>query len=282
MTISVGTFLAAVSQNAARVTSYRHGQDGSSGACDCIGLIIGALRLAGVSYGNLHGSNWFIRNECDACTRIGSVSELQPGYIIFKAFESGESGWDLPDRYAKAADQRDYYHVGVVVSVNPLEIWHCTSRNGKGGVYIDTSLGKWRYAALASAVDYGRHDDTAPEKGEIPMQQATVRSENGKGANLRAKRDTGAALVDRIPEGSAVTVTATEGDWSAVTWQGKKGYVMTKFLSASGEAAESGAADTSAQAYVRTLTADEYNRLGEIADQMEKDLAFLRSIVGVG
>ena len=163
-----------------------------------------------------------------------------------------------------------------------MEIWHCTSRSGKGGIYIDTSLGKWRYATLASAVDYGRYDDITLEKGEIPMQQATVRSENGKGANLRAKRDTGAALLDRIPEGSNVTITASEGAWSAVTWNGRKGYVMTKFLSTSGEAAGSGADGTSAQAYVRTLTADEYDRLGKMADQMEKDVAFIRSIVGVG
>ena len=34
----------------------------------------------------------------------------------------GQAGYALPERYKKGPDQRDYYHVGVVTAVEPLEI----------------------------------------------------------------------------------------------------------------------------------------------------------------
>lgn len=288
MPISVTAFLDAVSRNRQRVSSYRHGQDGSSGACDCIGLIIGAFRLAGVSYNGMHGSNWFIRNEVTAYRRISSVNDLAPGDIIFKAYEKGASGWQLPERYWKGSDLRDYYHVGVVVSVSPLAIWHCTSRGGVGGVYVDNKLGKWSYHARAKAIDYQAAELPPQERTEEKMVTMRVYSDNGKGANMRAKQSTSSSLLDRIPENAEVTVLDTSGDWSRVTYAGRTGYVMSKFLIKPDDPSETGIPDVSdglndpVQSYVRTLTPDEYNRLGEIADRMEKDAAFLRTIVGVG
>lgn len=41
-------FVAWINRNAARVTHYEKGGDGSGdGGCDCIGLIIGAWRMSG-------------------------------------------------------------------------------------------------------------------------------------------------------------------------------------------------------------------------------------------
>jgi len=46
MQITAAQFLSAIQQNVQRVKEYSLGCDGSGGKCDCIGLIIGALRLA--------------------------------------------------------------------------------------------------------------------------------------------------------------------------------------------------------------------------------------------
>lgn len=294
MAIGVSVFLAKVAENTDRIHAYHLGHDGSDGQCDCIGLIIGAIRLAGISYNHLHGSNYFIRNEVSSYGKCSKASDLTPGEIVFKAFEKGQSGWALPERYWKDSDQRDYYHVGVVVSVSPLQIWHCTSRGGKGGVYIDTKLGQWKFHARCKVVDYGS-DATEQKKEGNEKTMATERmvySENGKGANMRAKKDTKSSLLDRVPEGATVTVLEDEGEWSKITYSGKNGthtgYVMSKYLITPNDSAETGIPDVSdgqadpPQAYVRTLTPEEYDKLGEYADQLEKAAAFIRTIVGVG
>lgn len=56
--IPLSKFLSCVRENAARVREYESGGDGSNGKCDCIGLIIGALALAGFRWPGIHGSNW--------------------------------------------------------------------------------------------------------------------------------------------------------------------------------------------------------------------------------
>lgn len=85
--ISTDAFLAAVQDNAARVQAYEHGHDGSDGLCDCVGLIIGALRLAGIKYSGTHGSNYLKgditssregdqMDVCDICRLIGDEWEM--------------------------------------------------------------------------------------------------------------------------------------------------------------------------------------------------------------
>lgn len=123
---------------------YELGGDGSDGTCDCVGLCIGALRRGGVKYKNLHGTNWAARNEAVELWKIDRVSDLRVGDTVLKAYEPGDANWNLPARYANDPDQRDYYHAGVVVSVNPLRIVHMTSPTAK----TDTTLGKWRFAFL--------------------------------------------------------------------------------------------------------------------------------------
>ena len=45
--MNTADFVALVERNAACVTVYKNGGDGSGEKCDCIGLIIGAARLGG-------------------------------------------------------------------------------------------------------------------------------------------------------------------------------------------------------------------------------------------
>lgn len=61
--ISFNTFLDCVQKNINRVNEYRLGMDGRNGQCDCIGLIIGAVRLAGEEWKWTHGSNYSARHR---------------------------------------------------------------------------------------------------------------------------------------------------------------------------------------------------------------------------
>lgn len=137
-------FVAAVLENVQRVTQYKLGGDGSKrGECDCIGLIIGAVRLMGKTWDGIHGSNYAARYKTANFALIPGANALAVGNIVYKARGPRESNYDLPARYSDHADQNDYYHAGVVTSINPLEITHCTST--PGGIKRDSSLGKWKY-----------------------------------------------------------------------------------------------------------------------------------------
>ena len=117
-------FLDGVQKNAARVKDYVTGHDGSDGGCDCVGLIIGVVRLCGTKYTEIHGSNWYARHWTSKLHEIVTPGDLQLGDLVYKGREIWDDNYDLPARYANDPDQTDYCHIGVVTGVNPLEITH--------------------------------------------------------------------------------------------------------------------------------------------------------------
>ena len=146
LAVSLSDFMEKVEEIAAENPRYRKGGSGKDGTCDCIGLIIGAIRRAGGSWPGLHGSNYAARSETENLREIRTAGDLQPGELVYKAYEPGERGYDLPARYRKGGsaytgDLRDYYHVGVVLSAAPLRILHMTDP----GPRTDTGLGQWSW-----------------------------------------------------------------------------------------------------------------------------------------
>lgn len=156
--ITLIKFLAGLNAIIDSQPSYKLGQDGRSGLCDCIGLIIGAIRRAGGEWRGTHGSNYAARNEMQT---LESSPCLEIGTVMYKYYAPGEAGWNLPAAYANHPDQNDYYHVGVVLSVSPLKIAHCTSWSGGSGIKIDTVIGKWRRGGRLKKVGYA--DAPEPE-----------------------------------------------------------------------------------------------------------------------
>ncbi len=154
MGIALSDFLARVEEIAGEKPTYRKGGSGKDGTCDCIGLVIGAVRRAGGTWSGLHGSNYAARSETVLPARIRSASDLKTGELVYKQYAPGEKGYDLPDRYRKGGsaytgDLRDYFHVGVVMSASPLRILHVTGP----GVQTDACLGSWSYHGWCARVD---------------------------------------------------------------------------------------------------------------------------------
>ena len=131
---------------------------------DCIGLIMGAIRAAGGSWPGLHGSNYAARNETASLSDISSVSALKPGELVYKVRSPGGSGYALPDRYKSGSDLRDYYHVGVVLSVSPLRIRHMSTP----GMLIDTKLGNWRRHGWCKRI--ALPEEAAGKSGTAPAE----------------------------------------------------------------------------------------------------------------
>ena len=228
--VTMRSFMRGVDAITEEKPTYRLGHDGSDGTCDCIGLIIGAIRRAGGKWTGTHGSNWAARNAMDTLHAVTGPGDLKVGQAVFKAAEPGQSGYNLPDRYKGDADTRDYYHVGVVRSVSPLEIVHCTGP----GIVRDKKMGKWSYAGWLRMVS--RVNDEGEATG---MQTAVVIAESGSTVNLR--KTPHGALEDRVPVGSTAQVLDTMDGWARIVTNGKTGWMDLKFL----RMQESGEPDTS-------------------------------------
>lgn len=223
--IPLNDFLSCVQKNVARIAHYENAGDGSgNGGCDCIGLIIGALRLAGFRWPGVHGSNWAARNAMDGLSYINNASECFLGEIVFKAREPGESGYNLPSAYDNSPDRRDYYHVGVVTNVSPLCITHCTGV--EGGIKRDNALGKWHWGGRLKYLNYDSEE-------EQPMEayNARVLSEDGNPVKMRKSPSANSKILVKVPYGAIVKVVGTvDGAWSAIEYEGQPGYMMSKFL----------------------------------------------------
>lgn len=227
--IDVRDFLAKVEEIAGEEPGYQHGHSGDDQLCDCIGLIIGAIRRAGGQWHGTHGSNYAARREVRELRRITRAADLTAGDLVFKAYEPSDKGYSLPGRYREGGssytgDLRDYYHVGVVLSVRPLRIRHMTTPRPK----MDTSLGKWGWYGWPRMVAGQTEIEEEIPVGNLVQYQAKV---IGDGMlNMRKEPDARAARIMQLPVGTVVDVCEEDGDWRKITYAGKTGYVMGRYL----------------------------------------------------
>lgn len=240
MSATLSAFLSAVDAIAAEQPTYRLGGKAEDGTCDCIGLVIGAIHRAGGSWPGIHGSNWAARNAMAWLLPFVDAGDLTVGEIVFKARSPGESGYALPDRYAADPDRADYYHVGLVRSISPLRIIHCTTP----GIVTDTSVGKWRYHGGLSMLEEG-------EDSMSQTQTAILVAERGSTVNLR--REPNGALADRLPVGSTVTVIGQQEGWVQVRHGEQSGWIMAQFVRMDGEDAPADSDDAVSVTLPRSL-----------------------------
>lgn len=209
-------FLKWVAANTLRVREYRSGGDGSGGGCDCVGLVIGAWRLAGKAWPWTHGSNYAARHRT---RHLAAGMALKPGDLVYKARPPGSAGYSLPDTYRDDPDRNDYYHIGIVTAVDPLTITHCTSV--PGGIKEDHGRGEWKYSGQLDLL----------EDEEIIMSTKFVYAATGKTVNMRAGAKLTAGLIRAVPIGSTAEVLGTTSTgWSAIEYNGQRGYMLSRFL----------------------------------------------------
>ena len=220
-------FVVAVENAADEIREYLWGASGENGKCDCVGLIMDALEKCGMKWPGVHGTNWAERHAMKSRGPITGPGELFPGEVLYKYREPGMAKWKLPDDYKNDPDQRDYYHVGVVTSVEPLVITHCT--DVPGGIKRDTDLGTWRWGGELKYVDYEGGMDM-----EVPYQ-ARVWAPNMYPVKMRKEPKANADVIRKIDQGETVEVmgeigTDEDGVWGFIRYNSEPGYMMKKFL----------------------------------------------------
>lgn len=233
--VTIQQFLNKVDEIKRSNPKRREPGDGSDGYCDCIGLIIGAIRRCGLKWTGIHGSNWAARKESVKLRSIKSISELELGDVVLKGCKPGDSRYALPARYKTGGsyyngDLTDYYHAGVVTSISPFQITHMSSK-----MTVDTKLGKWNYAMRAKPlVNAGAYDGGSPAPTPSPTPstgtQAKVTAPSGGTVNMRRTPSIKGALITRIPLGTIVNIIEPGEEWCKINYGSKTGYMMAKFL----------------------------------------------------
>lgn len=232
--MTIENFLAAIEEIKSLNPKYKLGHDGDDGYCDCVGMVIGAARRCGKTWSGIHGSNWAVRHYTANLHEVFSDSDLKLGDLVYKAREPGDEYYDLPSRYDDDDDKKDYYHIGVVTQVNPLQITHCTKSGLIDGITVDKKRGKWEWAGTLTLID--------GEDEVIEMAQtATVVAKSGSNVNMRKTPAKTGLLVDRVPVGATVTVNSNNGEWAQIVYNGQTGYMMSEFLATGDVSVDTGA-----------------------------------------
>lgn len=210
--------------------------------CDCIGMDKYSFRENGVKFSTT-GTNWSMRNQVENVRVLTSAKDLKVGDVVFKAKEPGEVGYALPAKYKQGGsgyngDLRDYYHIGTVRSVDPLQIIHMTSPTAK----MDTKIGNWGFAANWKKEYIS--DEPVKEPQPLPSTLlATVVSANGKSVKMREKPSKTCNLYWDVPVGAVVAVkeqnVKVDGTiWWKIRYGGLTGYMMSEFLQVEGVPSE--------------------------------------------
>lgn len=210
---------------------YRQPGDGSDGTCDCVGLVIGAFRRSGIKWSGIHGSNWFARKEIVNMKKIENVSELKVGDAVFQTYEPGQSGYALPGRYKKGGkyyngDVRDYMHIGIVTSINPLNITHMW----KPTVRVETKLGYFTYKGWLKRLG----TEPVPELPALTPQancSARVTAKSGRYVKMRKEPSTKCGIYEEIPIGAIVKIEEPGEQWAKISYgKWNNYYMMAQFL----------------------------------------------------
>ena len=203
-------------QKSSSYTAARYGAKWiGSWVTDCSGLFYWAFKeLGGYMY---HGSNTMWNKYCVSKGKLSKGKrtdgqELKPGTAVF---------------VLKNGDDRS--HVGLYIG-NGLVIEASGTQSGVITTKITNT--KWCEWGELKGVNYVSAPSTPAQKEENKVSELVVGSAvvNAEKVALRKDPSTQSSVLTRVDKGERVQVLPNTDDWLRVSYQGKVGYMMKKFL----------------------------------------------------
>lgn len=175
---------------------------------DCSGLLVYLFRRQGEKI--THGSNSIWRKHLSEKGSI--ITAPPPGAVVFKHRTQDTAKY--PD------GQGDFYHIGLVVSQNPVCIIHASSI--QGCVTEQHDLNGWTHWGKLAAVKGA--EDMSETTGKMVLTAPS-------GSTVNVRKVPGGALIERLPLGTAVEVLSASGGWCRVRYAvPREGYIQADFL----------------------------------------------------
>lgn len=120
---------------------------------------------------------------------------------------------------------------------------------GKGGVYLALSGGKWGKITVDKKFVAAETENTASgtASGEPALPKGTYMVKtSGSVLNMRADADSNSSVIAKIPNGTVLTVTKTVPGWAYCKYNSFSGWVSSDFIIQAVEASSTQAASVSA------------------------------------
>ena len=247
---------------------------------DCQDFVEQCMRDVGLKK-NLPGSNtWYrymtwVGTPEDCKKKFGSIPK---GALLYILLNDGKE----PEKY-RGDGIGNASHIGIKTGT------------GKGAIHSSYTLGcvaesafkdktipngGWNRIGLWDAFDYGEKinrilsgegdhqgDDDKDQGGEAAVKK--VISEDGNPVNMRSGPGRNYSYIVKVPVGSVVETEGTKGDWTKISWKGKKGWMMSIYLSdEDDQQPEPGGDPDDSVVQVRKIWLEQlYYELGDILDR---------------
>ena len=198
------------------------------GELDCINLIKQIIRTGagGVKGYTTAGTNalWNSRNASAKYRDLTWTQErtqgMRPGMLVFKR------------------DGEDVHHVGLAVGTD--EIIHASS--AAGSVVRSRLNGQWALLAVHRYIEAAQGGQDAVQGGQDAAQDGQNAAQGVPFAGivcarggLRQRETPGGRYMQMIPDGSAVMVEETRGEWGRVEWMDFTGWVHLNYVCRKGD-----------------------------------------------
>lgn len=209
---------------------------------DCQKFVEWCISQCGINI-DLRGSNaWYryviehgwVGSPEDCKKKFGCIPK--GAFLFIHKFDGGEESKGYKDGLGNAS------HIGLCTmpkgegAINSSSSKGCVCESKFQGKTIKNGgwnkVGLWLEKVEYEGIDNKSDDPPQEDEPDTPEAWVYVYADNGKPVKMRAKPSSSCRTYWEVPVGSQVMLEEAGKEWSKITWAGRTGWMMSKFLRA--------------------------------------------------